>query len=298
MQIPLIQWSESRVKILRECKRRYYYYYFLSDKGWLKSSSEECKKAYLLKKVTNGYMWAGTVVHDVIQSMIDNNTYALELAQTKATQKFNAGVTESRTKGWKQNISKGTNLAEHYYGDKFDLNYYIQRIDRCMKALFKSKIFAHIQTLNDNDKITVEEFQNFSLNTNEIVSVKMDFAFRAKDNVYIVDWKTGKHNQSVKDQLRTYGMFALKNGWTKNVKNIVMLPVFLGEQDANKIEIPLRTDMSDLIKQADIIRKEWPLLVDAQNSRNDISKFPITDNVRSCISCHFREMCEGADRLK
>lgn len=290
-------WSESRVKTLRNCARKYYYIYFLSNGGWYQNASEESKKAYLLKKMTNIYMYTGTVVHDIIESILKNTNKSVDLSLTEANAVFAKGVLQSKNCEWKKSPSKAINLFEHYYKGELNENYAYSKIHKCMNALYNSEVFDMIKRLGKNDKITMEEFQSFKLKTGEDVAVKLDFAFRFNGKVYLIDWKTGKPNYSINEQLDVYAMHSLKMKWVKNLDEVVLMPVYLGAKDSNEIEIPLETSMDQLMARAEIIKTEFPLLILAEKNKKDIGKFPVTDNINECEKCNFKEICEGADRV-
>lgn len=291
-----LQWSDSRINTLRKCKRRYYYNYFLSDNGWLSTSSVDCKLAYRLKKIVNIYGLVGTIVHNTIDTLIQQAKTQKDWAESFAVSQLENSIKQSLTKGWVKSPSKCVNLFEHYYKKSFDVNYHIKKIQKSIENLFNSKIFRKILDMEKKDFITMEQFQHFTLNTNEKVAVKLDFGFRQNNKVYIVDWKTGKYKDTIAEQMRIYVMHSLKMGWVKRVEDVVAIPVFLAADPAH-MEIPIDMKMADLIKQANVVRKEWPLLVNAESQKLDIANFPITENVNECGLCNFREMCDGSKRL-
>jgi len=60
-------WSKSRDDKFRECLRAYYLHYYGSWSGWEPDVSEDIRRLYILKKLSNRYNWAGSVVHDAIR---------------------------------------------------------------------------------------------------------------------------------------------------------------------------------------------------------------------------------------
>jgi hypothetical protein len=299
-----VQWSESRIKMLRECRRKYYLNYYLSWGGWLPTASPECQRAYMLKKMTSLPMWIGSVVHDVIEHVIAyrraSNCKAampLEKAESEAVQALREGWLQSTDKLWKKNPGRAVNLFEHYYDvtiPQSKLDEVKQKVLRCLRAFYASPIGKTVNALQPDDFLTLEDFQSVTLNTGELVAVKLDFAFRQGAQAHLVDWKTGKFTGNVIEQLRTYAIYALKQGWVRRVQDVVIKPVFLDTEDPNKCAIELAVDMKLLERQADIIRREWPLLLEADEKQGDIAAFPVTNDRSACKYCPFRDMCPGA----
>jgi len=297
-------WSESRVKCLRECMWKYHLTYNVAWLGWLPSAPQEKQRAYMLKNMTNLPMFVGSVVHDTIEEVITiaRQTGAwrtLEQAQYDAIQRLRKGWKQSTDKRWQMSPKKNVNLAEHFYHEeisKDQLDNYKRKVLASLKALYDCPLFTIIKGLNKDDWLTLEDFQKFQLNTGEEVTVKIDCGFRYKGKVYLLDWKTGRVSESVIDQLVTYSMYALKQGWAKKPEDIVIIPVYLtAYADLGERATPhLDVTMQHMKRQAGIIRSEYPLLTEAFQNKNNPSYFRRTDNEHACTRCFFRDMCESS----
>jgi len=293
-------WSESRVKTLRECARKYYLNYFLSWEGWLKNSTEQQKQAYRLKNLTTFPMFVGTVVHNVIECAIkefrtNNKWPSLNTSKEKVIEALRNGWIESTNKEWKTNAKK-INFFEHYYNEpptKQKLQEYKEKSIRCIEAFYKCYIFDIMSKLDKNDWIEAEEFQKFSMKTGEEVSVKLDCAFKHDGKVYIIDWKTGKPNKDIVDQVVTYSMYALKRGWIKGVKDLIIIPVFLGFFNDDPVgSLPIiEITKSHIEKQVKIIQSEYPMLTEAHKNRDNIDFFEKRQDTKKCNWCQFKEIC-------
>lgn len=297
-------WSNSRIKTLRECPWRYHLTYHVAWNGWLISAPQEKSRAYMLKNMTNMPMWVGSIVHDIIEDIITvgRQTGAwktLEQAQNAGVQALRKGWKQSKDKRWQENPKHNINLAEHFYQEEIEknrTNSFKQKVLASLKAFYDMPLFKVLQGLDKDDWLTLENFQKFQLDTGEEVTVKIDCGFRYKGKVYLLDWKTGKVSDSVIDQLTTYAMYAMKQGWAKKPDDIVIIPVYLaaysewGEQATPHLDVT----MKHMKRQAGIIRSEYPLLTKAFENKNDQSYFERTDNERACQRCFFRDMCEGA----
>jgi len=292
------------MKILRECPWKYYLTYYQAWEGWLSSAPQEKQRAYMLKNMTNLPMWVGSIVHDIIEEIIlegraTGKWCSLESAQKHATQRLRKGWKQSIDKRWQVNPKQNVNLAEHFYQEEIQpdsIKQYKQKVLRSLKAFYDMPLFQILCQLEADAWLSLEDFQKFQLNTGEEVTVKIDCGFIYQGKVYLLDWKTGKVNDSVIDQLVTYAMYALKKKWATKPDDIIITPVYLaaytelGEQATPHLEVTMR----HMQRQAGIIRSEYPLLTQAHENRNDPSYFEHTDNERACKKCHFREICSGA----
>ncbi len=297
-------WSNSRVKTLRECAWKYHLTYNVSWEGWLSSAPQEKRRAYMLKNMTNLPMWIGSIVHDVIEDIINigrrtGSWRTLQQAQHDAIQLLRKGWQQSKDKRWQGSPKKNTNLAEHFYQEEIGpdkLASYKQKVLRSLKAFYDMPLFEVMKGLKKEDWLTLEDFQKFQLNTGEEVAVKIDCGFRYKGKVYLLDWKTGRVSDSVIDQLVTYSMYALKQEWANKPEDIVIIPVYLavyaeiGEQATPHLDVT----MQHIKRQAGIIRNEYPLLKKAFENKDNPSYFAKTDNADSCKRCFFRDICPGA----
>lgn len=295
-------WSESRVKTLRQCHRQYWFSYYGSWGGWDRKASLECRQTYILKKMTNVPMWTGSIVHDTIEWIVrelkakgQEQAPSYDQAIEHATQLLRRGWLDSTQKRWESYPSKAINLSEHYHNvgvpDK-KIQDIKDKVARCLKNFYGCTVFQAIRKLNPEDILESEEFQSFKLKTEEEVAVKLDLAYRKDGLVYLVDWKTGRAEQSVIDQLVSYAMYAMKMGWASRVEDIRIVPVYL---DSKHDIVELTPTMDHVKRQASIIQREFPLLIAAHNQSGDKSNFSVTDDPRACKWCNFRTICEGAN---
>jgi len=297
-------WSESRVKCLRECAWKYNLTYNVAWEGWLASAPQEKRRAYMLKNMTNLPMFIGSIVHNIIEDIITEGRKTgkwktLEQAQHDGVQALRKGWKQSTDKRWQSSPKYNINLAEHFYQEEVDkeqLNAFKQKVFTSLKAFYDMPLFKVLQGLEKDAWLTLEDFQKFQLNTGEEVAVKIDCGFRYQGKVYLLDWKTGRVSDSVIDQLVTYSMYALKQGWATKPEDIVIIPVYLAAfVELGERAIPhLDVTMQHMKRQAGIIRNEYPLLAKTFENRNNPSYFTKTDNEKACVKCHFRDMCDGS----
>lgn len=296
-------WSESRVKTLRECMKKYWYTYCLSWGGWQSSAPQERRTAYMLKNMTNMPMLVGSIVHDVIEMVItigrqNGQWMSLEDAQKDAIQLLRKAWLDSTKKRWQQSPKHHTNLAEHFYDEEIPddkIKAYKHKVLISLKSFYGCPLFAIMKNLPKEDWLTIEDFAKFTLNTGEEVAVKIDCGFRHESKVFLLDFKTGAVSDSVIDQLVTYGMYAIKKGWTKDPDDIIIVPVYLfAYSELGEKAMPyLKISMDQLKRQAKTIQKEYPMLKEAHEKQEDVEFFEHTYNERACNRCHFRDMCTG-----
>lgn len=297
-------WSNSRVKTLRECQWKYFLTYFLAWEGWLTSAPQEKRRAYMLKQMTNFPMLVGSIVHDIIEEIITEGRKtgkwrSLEQAQHDGVQALRKSWKESTSKRWQGSPKQNTNLSEHYYQEEVDpekLASYKLKVLKSLKAFYDMPLFGVLQGLEKDAWLTLEDFQKFQLDTGEDVTVKIDCGFRYGDKVYLLDWKTGMVSDSVIDQLVTYSMYALKQGWADRPEDVVIIPVYLAAYaEIGKQATPhLEVTMQHINRQTGTIRSEYPMLAEAFANRNNPDYFNRTDNEKSCKRCFFRDGCKGA----
>ena len=65
-------WSKSRDEVFQTCPRQYYFNYYGYWGGWEKGAPDRIRQIYILKNLTNRYMWAGGKVHDCIKHTLMN----------------------------------------------------------------------------------------------------------------------------------------------------------------------------------------------------------------------------------
>lgn len=296
-------WSESRVRCLRECKFKYHLLYNVSWNGWLASAPQERRRAYMLKNMTNLPMWVGSIVHDIIEEIITTGRETgkwknLKQAQHDGVQKLRKGWGQSRDKRWQDSPKHNVNLFNHFYQEEISpekIKEYKQKVLRSLKAFYDMPLFEVMKGLPKDAWLSLEEFQKFALDTGEEVTLKIDCAFIYDGKVYLIDWKTGKVSDSVLDQLLTYSMYALKNGWAKTAEDIIIVPVYLNvyAEIGDKATPHLEVSMDRMRRQAGTIRSEYPLLTEAFKNKDNESYFKHTDNERACKFCFFKDMCDG-----
>ncbi len=302
---PEFSWSLSRHKTLMHCARQYAHQYYSSHNGWLRNAPEWNKQAYRLKNLTNLEMYFGSVVHDIIEQVIEDylNTGILP-EETGLTENvrmlLNKGFIDSTRhyKNWIERPKKTTMFHELYYGQtkklpKEKVEKITHRLNVAMKHFLSSKT---MQELAYNEQIEFLEAEKFRiLEVGKLkVFVVLDLLYKdlERNKWVIVDWKTGKQSEEDPYQLALYVLYLLQSYSIPDLNNIVIRNEYLLE--GNSVEHQL--DQVTLEKVQELIGTsvEWMtgyLEEPSENKPLSIENFPKTSDQRACRYCNFYELC-------
>ncbi|SDH41576.1 CRISPR/Cas system-associated exonuclease Cas4, RecB family [Alteribacillus persepolensis] len=302
---PDFSWSLSRHKTLMHCARQYAHQYYTSHNGWLRDASESSKQAYRLKNLTNLEMFFGSVVHDLIEEVIDHylNTGILlnenELTEQVRT-RLNKGFIDStrRYRSWLERPKKTTMFHELYYGQTSKLP--VEKVEKIKHRLHTTvHHFLTSKTMQElafNEHIEFLEAEKFRiLEVGKLkVFVVLDLLY--KDHHHnkwiIVDWKTGKKSDEDPYQLALYVLYLLQEYNIPDLNHIIIRNEYLLEGEAVEHQL----DEVTLEKVQELIGTsvEWMtsyLSDPSQNKPLPIERFEQTSNTRACQYCNFYELC-------
>ena len=292
-------WSFSRHSAFNACKRKYYYSYYGSWGGWNKDADDLSRKLYVLNKMTSLPMLAGSIVHDEVEKILKTLRYGRNADQEKSKENvikiFKQAWSQSKNKEWEDNPKWKTNLFEHYYDQKPSDQQLLDIRDLMINSIdgfFASDSYRFIQTMSDSQWLAIEDLDFFEMYKAKLW-VKLDFAIRHGDRVYIYDWKTGKVVKENEIQLAVYAIYA-KQKWDIDLKLIRLFDVYLNQQ------IPVKVKPTDrLINSANAfiessIADMRELLTDKENNKTEIDSFPMASEDRNsypCSYCNFQTIC-------
>ncbi|MFZ4453343.1 PD-(D/E)XK nuclease family protein [Salibacterium aidingense] len=302
---PEFSWSLSRHKTLMHCARQYAHQYYTSHNGWLRDAPELSKQAYRLKNLTNLEMFFGSVVHDIIEQVIDNylNTGYIpgeENLREQVRRSLNQGFIDSTRHfdHWKQQPKKRTMFHEIYYGNNPRLpaskvEKITQRMHLALKHFLNSRT---MQEMAYNEQIEFLESEKFRiLQIGQLkVFVVLDLLYKDLDrNKWVItDWKTGKKSEEDPYQLALYALYLLENYEVESIDDIIIRNEYLLEGEAAEHQL----DPVTLEKVQELIGTsvEWMtdyLEVPSENQPLPLEQFPQTSDQRACSFCNFYELC-------
>jgi hypothetical protein len=292
-------WSFSRHNTFNTCKRKYYYSYYGSWGGWNKDADDLSQKLYMLNKMTSLPMLAGSIVHDEVERTLKILRYGRaadkEKSRENVVKNFKQSWAQSKSEEWRESPKWKTNLFEHYYDKKPSDQELLDIRDLMVNSIdgfYASDSYRFIQTMSDSQWLAIEDLDSFEVYGAKLW-VKLDFAIRHGERVYIYDWKTGKVVKENEVQLAVYAIYA-KQKWDVDLKLIRLFDVYLNQQLPVKVKPTdkLISSASGFIESSINDMKE--LLVDKENNKAEIDLFPIASEDREsypCSYCSFQTIC-------
>lgn len=293
-------WSISSQNEFSKCKRMYYYTKYGSWEGWSTGTGDEkAKKLYLLKKLTKKEMWVGSVIHNVIKSIIleirNGNNPTYNLMEKRLIEKMNKDITNSRQKLYRGNPKYYTGFFEDEYGSGLsenEINDSIEFAKNCLKNFFNLTMLRYIRSLQKNQLLTVDDsdFPSFNFEGTKIYA-NIDLAVKDGDRIKIYDWKTGKKDVDNSLQLACYLSFAVRK-WKVAASKIDIFEVNLATN--NIIEhngLQANTDLFEdyLRKSISAIKS---LLQDPVNNIAEEEDYEKINKTGYCSRCSYLSVCK------
>lgn len=295
-------WSISRDNMFKTCKKKYYFNYYGSWGGWEAGANKFARKCYILKNITSFPMWAGTIIHDLLEEnikRIKNGEEKLTLKQVKrkAVRNLKKGWKESLRGKWKRSPKRAVNLFEHYYNksiEQNDADKLKDKIFTCLENFYSSDIYKEIESLKDPSTLSVEEMNSFEIDGIKIWVI-MDCAYEMEGTFKIIDWKTGKQKESYKHQVATYAIYA-NEVLDYPYENIKTLLYFLLDDELLTFDVDTQGIDEVKIKIRNSIDEMQEILDDAENNRASIENFE--KDLSKCARCRFKEVCKNIDNYR
>jgi CRISPR/Cas system-associated exonuclease Cas4 (RecB family) len=280
-------WSVSRHDTFASCRRRYFYSYYAANED------PEIKR---LKKLSALPMWAGSVVHQTIETFLKTRD-ALPVPEEQEAL-IRATVHGDMLSNWRESeagVVAGFRLFEHEYEtpvDREDKRIVVNTVMRSLRAFFRSDTLREVLAVGRQNWLTVEDLVSFEVGE-AMVFLRMDLAYRTRDGrVVIVDWKTGRGEGRFSEvQLAGYALYAARQGWVQEPEAIetelayLAIPRYVRRRiDRRKLEVA----QAFILKSAANMKA---LLIDAAGNLARLEDFPMIDRPRICRRCNFRRLC-------
>ncbi len=278
-------WSVSRHDAFARCRRRYFYSYYAAG---------EDPEIGRLKKLSALPMWAGSVVHETIESVLKTRDTLPSPDEQEAL--IRAAVHGQMLTDWRESEAGSLRfrLFEHEYQvpvEADDKKIVVGTVMRSLRHFFRSPALGEAFAAGRERWLSVEDLVSF--NVGDVpVFLRMDLAFRNRDGrVVIVDWKTGRGEGRFSEvQVAGYALYAAEQGWAapeeiQTELAYLAIPRYVRRAvDRRKLD-HLR---SFVTKSATTMRA---LLLDPLANLARIEDFPMVDRPSACRRCNFRRLC-------
>jgi hypothetical protein len=278
-------WSVSRHDAFARCRRRYFYSYY---------EANENPEVHRLKKLSALPLWAGSVVHETIETVLKTRDAVPSPDEQEAL--IRAAVHGQMLTDWRESEAGSVRfrLFEHEYRvpvDPEDKKIVVGTVMRSLRNFFKSPILAEAYAAGRERWLSVEDLVSFSVG-GVPVFLRMDLAFRAGDGrVIIVDWKTGRGEGKFSEvQVAGYALYAAEQGWAapEDIQTelaYIAIPRYVRRSvDRRKLDHA----RAFIAKSATNMKA---LLLDPLANLGRLEDFPMIDRSQVCRRCNFRRLC-------
>ena len=279
-------WSVSRHDSFATCRRRYFYAYY---------AAQEDPDIQRLKKLSALPMWAGSVVHETIESVL--KTYDRIPDATEQEALIRAAVHSRMLTEWRESEAGSLRfrLFEHEYQvavEPEDKKVLVGTVMRSLRNFFRSDLLRQVYAAGRAQWLSLEDLVSFEV-AGVQVFLRMDLAYRdAEGRVVIVDWKTGRGEGRFSEvQLAGYALYAAEQGWVGSPEELRTQLAYLAvpryvirSVDGRKLE-----NARSFIRKSSSTMKA--LLLDPLVNLARLEDFPMIDRPRICRRCNFRRLC-------
>lgn len=286
---PILGWSVSRWDTFSACRRQYYYQYYTKVEGGRDRENFLTLKA--LKDLTSIPLEIGNVTHKIIEILLKRMQKTTKPIDMR---RFDDFVRENTKR-----IVESKNFSEIYYEELEAIDPQVQILPKVSEALKNLLGGGRIEWLaekavesKDQWIIDPEGYGECRIGGQKAYC-KVDFMFPVGDELHILDWKTGKKDDKKHGrQLRGYVTWAYFHFGVAAEKIVPTVAYLIPEYKERSIKV----NEFDVEAFAEQIREETEEMYDycediEQNTPLAKSEFPMTENLKLCSFCNFRELC-------
>ena len=215
---PEFAWSISRQRKLDHCPRAYFYTYYLGWNGWLDDAPTETRVAYRLGKLTS--------LDALLGQQIDVRARELEAAARTDAVLPEADELEVRTREalrqlWTQSMkgratfearpNRVTMLRSIYMDQDTqpETDRLNQKAGPSMQALLATSHWERLRACGDAGCVEVPDFASFPHDGVKVFAAP-DLAYVHDDVLHVIDWKTGRADDTQPIQVLLQMWWALK----------------------------------------------------------------------------------------
>ncbi len=201
---PEFSWSISRQRKLDQCPRGYFYTYYLGWNGWLQDAPTEARVAYRLGKLTS--------LDALLGQQIDVRARELEAAARAGEELPTAGELEGRTRealrrlwtrsregraAFEARPNKVTMLRSLYMGQDTqpEADRLNEKAGPSMRGLLATSHWERLGTCGPHGCVIIPDFAHFLWDGVKVFAAP-DLAYVQGGGLHIIDWKTGREDDS------------------------------------------------------------------------------------------------------
>lgn len=281
---PILGWSVSRYDTFTTCRRRYYYTYYAKF-----DPEYSADKINRLKKMTSIPLEVGNIVHDIIKVLLERLQKTDQQIDARRFYNYARKITE-------QYCQK--TFSEIYYNEinQLDIDEIYESVRLNLSNLLNSQRFMWLlqNAIKNKDQWVIEPPGYGQTVIKGLKAYcKVDFLFPVDDELYIMDWKTGKADQAKHSkQMIGYSAWAAFH-FDHAPEKIRPIIAYLKPDYA---EETLSVSQSDTDRFADIVENETREMYTycaniEENIPKEKSLFEKTTVSIFCDYCNFRELC-------
>jgi hypothetical protein len=283
---PVLGWSISRYDTFKMCKRQYFYQYYARH-----DHEFDTIKINTLKGLTSVPLEIGNVSHEVIKVLLRR---LQKTAQEIDRERFMDYVRRETLR-----ICNEKDFIEVYYKEADEIDAETQVLPRVLSALNNLLDGPRLPWLMREALETKEDWVVEPDGYGECridgrkAYCKVDFLFPVGEEIHIYDWKTGKkdakkHSKQMRGYV-TWAHFHYGTDYTKIKPTVAyLLPeyeeeaVTINEFDIEAFSGTIEEETAEMYRYCEDVEENIPLAK---------SEFKMTDNLKICSFCNFRELC-------
>jgi hypothetical protein len=283
----VLGWSYTRYTTFQSCKRQYFY-----DKYAKFDLDHNFVKIKALGQLTSVPLEIGSITHKLIKTLLDR------LKRTSDPIDRDRFFDYSRREA--ESIFRTKDFEDLYYGTRERIDFETEIFEPVRMALenFLASerlqwIFEEALVYKDDWIIEPHGYGEFRIDKLKAYC-KVDFLFPIGDELYIIDWKTGKEDYRKHFiQLRGYAYWAnfhLQKDYSLIETTIAhLLPEYkersirVNEYDIEDFADVVKTQSEDMYRYCADIELNVPL------AKED---FSMTEHLNFCKTCKYRELCD------
>lgn len=285
----VLGWSYSRFSTFEECKRKYYYEYYR------KHDLENRSKIEFLRQLTTVPLEVGNISHKLINRLLQR----LQKSSDEIDLEKFFEYADRRT----MEICAEKTFEETYFQNRAEAELRLEvfeHVSIAMENFLKSDrlqwLFEEASASKEDWYVEHEDPKNFGecRIDNWKAFCKVDFMFPIGDELYIIDWKTGKPDYAKHSvQLKGYAGWANFQFGTDISKIKPTVAYLRPEYSENSVQL----NVYDIDEFGDMVRAQTEAMyqfceIPETNFPLPKEAFVMTPHEGFCKYCKYRELCD------